>query len=178
MSDGLERDEAALDLRVSDDDRESVADVLRRQTTAGRLTLGELEERLGEVYAARTARQLEHALRELPVEPRPIVPGRRSDGSELPIAEGDLRRRYRRRLRNEAAGLFVPNFVCNFIWLMAGAGYWWPGWVLMGTSIGLISTVVRGFDPEKERAALAARQRKQARAEIEGRHAAADEPDS
>jgi hypothetical protein len=104
--------------------------------------------------------------------------GRRSDGSELPIAEGDLRRRYRLRLRNEAAGLFVPNFVCNFIWLMTGAGYWWPGWVLMGTSIGLISTLVRGFDPEKERAALAARRRKQATAEIEGRHVPADEPDS
>ena len=39
-------------VRVSDEERQAVVDVLREQTAAGRLTLSEFEERLDEVLAA------------------------------------------------------------------------------------------------------------------------------
>jgi Domain of unknown function (DUF1707) len=62
-----------LDLRASDAERERVAAALREHCAAGRLTLEELSERLDEAYRARTAGELERALRELPAEaaPRP-----------------------------------------------------------------------------------------------------------
>ena len=62
-----------LDLRVSDAQRERVAVALREHCAEGRLTLEELSERLDEAYRARTAGELEAAVRELPAEaaPRP-----------------------------------------------------------------------------------------------------------
>jgi hypothetical protein len=53
-------------MRVSDDEREEVVDLLRGHMLAGRLTPDELEERIGEAWAARNEAQLDHVLRELP----------------------------------------------------------------------------------------------------------------
>jgi hypothetical protein len=55
------------EMRVSNDDRERVAQVLHNAMAEGRLTVGELEERLDNVYAAKTFGDLEPLLRDLPV---------------------------------------------------------------------------------------------------------------
>ena len=154
------------ELRVSDTEREEVVGILRDQTAAGRLTLEEFEERLGEVYEARTAGALEHVLRELPVQPpTPVVP-RRADEEGT---EEQLRQRWRRRIRGELVGFAMPNAVCNAIWFMGDFERWWPGWVLLGTGIGIANTLARGFDPDAERAKLEAEQRARDMAEIEMR---------
>ena len=57
------------ELRIGDAEREHVRDLLERHAADGRLTLDELSERMVEVYAARTAPDLRHALRELPALP-------------------------------------------------------------------------------------------------------------
>ena len=176
MADAVDPDDGSLDLRVSDAERNEVVDLLRRQTSAGRLTLGEFEDRLEEVYGARTRRELERALRELPVEPPALAPGERDDSRAGAISDADLRGRYRVRLRKELADFVAPNFVCNMIWFIGDGSYWWPGWVLMGTGVGLVATLVRGFDAEKERTALAAERRRQSMVEIEARHSR-DDPD-
>jgi hypothetical protein len=54
-------------MRVSNDDRERVARVLHDAMAEGRLTVGELEERLDKVYAAKVFRDLEPLVRDLPV---------------------------------------------------------------------------------------------------------------
>ena len=54
-------------MRVSNDDRERVAQVLHNAMAEGRLTVNELEERLDKVYAAKTFGDLEPMLRDLPV---------------------------------------------------------------------------------------------------------------
>jgi Domain of unknown function (DUF1707)/Cell wall-active antibiotics response 4TMS YvqF len=54
------------DLRASDADRERVSEVLRQAAGEGRLTLDELDERLGAAYAARTYAELELITRDLP----------------------------------------------------------------------------------------------------------------
>jgi hypothetical protein len=54
-------------MRVSNDDRERVAKVLHDSMAEGRLTVGELEERLDKVYAAKTFGDLEPITRDLPV---------------------------------------------------------------------------------------------------------------
>lgn len=52
---------------MSNDDRERVAQVLHNAMAEGRLTVTELEERLDNVYAAKTFGDLEPVLRDLPV---------------------------------------------------------------------------------------------------------------
>lgn len=53
-------------LRVSDADREQVAEMLREATGQGRITFDELEERLTRTYAARTYADLEEVTQDLP----------------------------------------------------------------------------------------------------------------
>jgi hypothetical protein len=63
-------------LRAADSDREQVIDQLREHCAAGRLTLEEFEQRLEEVWAARTYMDLHQVTRELPrLERRPAWAG-------------------------------------------------------------------------------------------------------
>jgi hypothetical protein len=71
------------ELRVSNDDRERVARVLHDAMAEGRLTVGELEERLDKVYAAKTFGDLEPMLRDLPVG-NPLPPLAASAPAPLP----------------------------------------------------------------------------------------------
>jgi hypothetical protein len=61
---GIGDDHAGL--RVSDADREAAAQQLTRAMSEGRITLSELEERLGTVYGAKTFAELEPPLADLP----------------------------------------------------------------------------------------------------------------
>jgi hypothetical protein len=53
---------------VITDERDEVIRALTRHCGDGRLTLDELEDRIGEAYAAETDEELRHVLRDLPVE--------------------------------------------------------------------------------------------------------------
>jgi hypothetical protein len=71
-------------IRVGDVEREETASQLREHYADGRLTLDELNERLDQIFAAKTRADLNGALRDLPVAPRPVVPvasSSRSSGS-------------------------------------------------------------------------------------------------
>lgn len=69
-----------LSLRASDDERHRVADLLGEHASAGRITLGELEERVGRAYAATTRAELAELTRDLP------------DSGEPPERRGPVRR--------------------------------------------------------------------------------------
>jgi len=56
-------------IRASDQERQSVVDVLRDAFTDGRLTLDEFEERMAAEYAAKTWTDLRQLTGDLPVEP-------------------------------------------------------------------------------------------------------------
>ena len=167
MGDHEAQGDAHLELRVSDAERDEIVGILREQTSAGRLTLEEFEQRLDEVYAARTAGALQHVLRELPVQPPP--PTRTGPKRAEERTDEELRQRWRQRLRADVAGLAMPNVICNAIWVMGEFDRWWPGWVLLGTGMAFVGTIARGFDPDAERAKLAAEERARAMAEIEMR---------
>lgn len=62
------------DFRLSDDDRERAVAFLRHHCTAGRLTLDEFSDRVGDVYAARTAGEVEKVVGDLPVAWTPPAP--------------------------------------------------------------------------------------------------------
>jgi hypothetical protein len=72
-------------MRISDDDRHKVAEILREAAGEGRLDLDELDQRLEATYAARTYADLVPITHDLPVptsspqpaarHPSPVVPG-------------------------------------------------------------------------------------------------------
>jgi hypothetical protein len=57
------------DLRASDAERERVAVFLRDQAAEGRLDADELDERVGKAYAAKTVRELQALMADLPRAP-------------------------------------------------------------------------------------------------------------
>ena len=66
-------------LRISDQERHQVAEMLREAAGEGRLDLDELDERLEATYAARTYADLVPITLDLPAHPRapvPVAPGR------------------------------------------------------------------------------------------------------
>ena len=73
------------ELRASNSDRERVAKILHDAMAEGRLTVTELEERLDQVYAAKTFGELAPITRDLPVAPA------RPSTQPVPLAAPDNR---------------------------------------------------------------------------------------
>jgi hypothetical protein len=69
-----------LDLRVSDADREQVAERLRQAGGEGRLTIDELDERVEAAYAARTGADLAKLTQDLPEAAPGSLPAERRSG--------------------------------------------------------------------------------------------------
>lgn len=99
-------------LRVSDAERDAVAERLRQATAEGRLTPEELEERLGRALGALTRGELDAVVADLPA-PRPRR--RRSSGS-----------------RPELATFASTALLLVAIWALTGMGYFWPAWPILG----------------------------------------------
>jgi hypothetical protein len=59
--------DAYAEHRIADTDRDRVVAVLRMHCTEGRITLDEFSDRVGDVYNARTQRELDAVVRDLPV---------------------------------------------------------------------------------------------------------------
>ncbi|SRR6266550_1453063 len=125
--------------RASDAEREEVADRLRAAAAEGRLDPDELDERVGQVYAARTHGELATLTDDLP-----------APAAAPPAPEPAWRNEH---VRQRLAGFIIANFVCNAVWLATGTdGDWWPKWVLLGTGIGLVVALVHAvFGAEEER---------------------------
>jgi hypothetical protein len=71
-------------LRISDEDRHKVAEVLRRAAGEGRIDLDELDERLESTYAAKTYGDLVPITADLPVVGGPAIPSPRPGAALLP----------------------------------------------------------------------------------------------
>ena len=100
-----------LALRASDADRERTVATLRDATAAGRLSAGELEERLEVAFVSRHRSQLAELVADLPLE----APSR---PRAMPRPE---------RLAFAAAAVLMLA-----IWALTGAGYFWPVWPILG----------------------------------------------
>jgi len=105
-------------LRISDADRERVAERLRTATVDGRLTPAELEERLEVAFSARTEAELEPLVRDLPVAP--------------------VRERRSGRRPDLAPFVFVSLMLVG-IWAFTGMGYFWPVWPIAGWGVSFIA---------------------------------------
>ncbi|WP_159929034.1 MULTISPECIES: DUF1707 domain-containing protein [Nocardia] len=119
-------------VRASDADREKIVDQLRHAMNQGRLTLPEFDERLQQVYSAKTYGELTPLLSDLPAQ-RESRPAR---GTGIP---------------QWIIIMWTPwafvNALCVAIYLATGAGYFWPFWVavpwglalLIPTTIGIVT---------------------------------------
>jgi hypothetical protein len=121
VADAPRRDPA---LRASDAERESAVTELREHAAAGRLDVEELEQRIGAAYAARTDGELAALRADLPapVRARPAV--------RAPAGHGAMGHAW--------SSFFQVAFVLVAIWALAGAGYFWPAWVLVWWAVALL----------------------------------------
>ena len=114
-------------LRVGDAERERVTDLLAEHHAAGRLTMAELDERLGATLAARTRDELAAPLADLPTPPRTQAPAT----SRTPSDAAPGWRVHLGSYLAVIAGLWL-------IWALTGADYPWPIWPMLGWGIGLL----------------------------------------
>jgi hypothetical protein len=117
-------------LRVSDAERERVADLLADHHAAGRLTYAELDERLTTIWSARTRDELAAPLADLPAA-RPVAPL---------TPDPAVRRRTPAEIgwRVHLASYLAVILGLWLVWALTGAGYPWPIWTMMGWGLGLL----------------------------------------
>ncbi|UGT41899.1 DUF1707 domain-containing protein [Nocardia yamanashiensis] len=121
-------------MRASDADREQIITKLRTAMDEGRINLHEFDERLQQVYAAKTYGELVPVLSDLPAQ-RNSRPGAPTEKGGIPTW---------------VIIMWIPwvfvNLLVLAIYLATGAGYFWPFWVevpwglalLIPTTIGIV----------------------------------------
>ncbi|HMK96590.1 MAG TPA: DUF1707 domain-containing protein [Acidimicrobiales bacterium] len=124
-------------VRASDAEREAVATALRQNAAEGRLTMQELEERLGSAYAAKTHAELQPLLADLTTSP-----DARAALAGLPPPDWQRGLRSAKRPRSAFVGLMA---VCWAIWgvsVAASGGHslegLWPLWLMLVWVLALV----------------------------------------
>ena len=157
------RDPAYADLRAADRDRDAVLEILGEAYADGRLTREEYDERSETLAGSRT-------LGDLPALVVDLVPTgskamtRATTGA--PALSGDLRaeavRHYERQRREAVWGALSATIVCVVIWALTSEfGFFWPGFVILGTGINVGRMLVQRQDIIDDRVAeLEKKQRK------------------
>jgi hypothetical protein len=84
--------DASLRVRASDDERHRTVELLGEHAGAGRISLAELEERVGHAYAATTRAELAQLTRDLPTTVEPAGPRRRVSRWFIAVMGGSTRR--------------------------------------------------------------------------------------
>jgi hypothetical protein len=125
-------------LRVGDEEREQVADALRRHAAAGRLDPEELEAPLDRAYAARIGADLAPLTADLPALDAPRKP-------PAPALHHDV--------RHAIAVALTVDLAAVAIWAASGAeGDFWPKWVFILTTLVVVRRLfAHGRSPEAQR---------------------------
>jgi hypothetical protein len=139
------RESGAERLRASDADRNRVHRLLSEAVGDGRLTVVEFDERSASVFAARTLDELPPLVDDL-LPARTAALARREDATPVAVQDRAVAA-YRRDVREAVAGFLIPSIICMVIWLIVmPGGFFWPGFVILGTGINLLQTVLRRED--------------------------------
>jgi hypothetical protein len=125
-------------LRASDADRERIVEILRQHSVEGRLTSDEFEERMAAAYTAKTMGALAELTVDLPVD---LAEHTRRQAELARQAKG--RKPLRKKVRQEVSGLLSLGVILTAVWLVSGAGFYWPVWPL-----GILTALAlaRGID--------------------------------
>lgn len=124
----------SVGIRASDAERERTATRIREAAAEGRLTMGELEERLSSVYAATLRHELEPLVADLPA-PEPTAP-RRVRPAARQLDSWD-------RMALGVHAVLVMAFVAAVLvrWVVTGMVFFWPAfpifWALVTLAVHL-----------------------------------------
>ena len=115
-------------LRVSDEDRDRTAALLREHHALGRLTPEEFSERLDKTFAAKTIGDIDPLLRDLPAIDLYRLPDARLTRQPRQ-AQVQPVRRGSRGWRALWGAYATANLICFVVWMLSGFGYPWFLWV-------------------------------------------------
>ena len=115
--------------RVGDRDRDEIAGALRVAAAEGRLEMQELEDRLAATYSAKTRDDLAAVTTGLEDW---LASRRRASRATSRSEVGG------RVLRHSPGVYAVTVLVLIAIWLLTGAGYFWPIWPALGWGLPLV----------------------------------------
>jgi Domain of unknown function (DUF1707) len=149
-------------IRASDTDRDRTANVLREHHAVGRLDADEFNERLDKVFSAKTMGELEALTADLPaVDPYPLPTSSlprhyAAGGSGLPASSvlGAMSRghgRFSPAWQAAWGSWFGTALLLSVIWLLTGAGYPWPLWVIGPWGAIMAGRWIVGSHPEGPR---------------------------
>jgi hypothetical protein len=140
---------ASPSVRASDAEREAVATQLRDAAAAGRLSIGEADERMAAAYAAVTRAELAPLTADLPADVR----------SGPPPSRPQLSPSARRRLAVHAAVVFVLAVFLVTRWAVGEVPWFWPAGPLFWLGLSLVVhrlLAVRGRVEESGRPSMIA----------------------
>ena len=137
------RSAAYAAMRASDADRDVVHRALGDACATGRIDRDELDERTDTVNGARTLGELPPVLADLipPSGAVALPAGSPTDVRTQAVA------RWEKSRREALLAFLTPTLICWAVWAatMFG-GFPWPVFVMIGTGMGLVSTMVRKQD--------------------------------
>jgi DUF1707 SHOCT-like domain/2TM domain len=130
-----------MERRVSDAERDAVVTQLREHVAAGRLTYDELPARVERAQTARTESELRSVL------------------ADVPDLAAWRHRLAHVRMRTHVAAFVLVNALLVLLWQVtreqdrsstdAGAGYWWPFWIIGIWGVLLAVHAVRSRRPRR-----------------------------
>lgn len=130
-------------LRASDQDRNLIQQVLAEGYADGRLDRDEFDTRAEQAGAARTLGQLPPLVADLVAGPDSDSPLARVTAEDL---QGRAVAKYESDRREAFLGFLGPSLICLMIWFLIGMGWFWPAFVIAGTGINLVRTLVQRQD--------------------------------
>ncbi|MGZ4493168.1 MAG: DUF1707 SHOCT-like domain-containing protein [Nocardioides sp.] len=133
-------------LRASDRDRDVVLRVLGEAFADGRLDRAEYDERADVVARAKTMGELPGVIADLV----PSAPTTTPSTGLAPLSADELRTRaeqdYRREVRTAMSQVVVVGALMAGIWFLTGAGYFWPGFVMLAVAINVLRLLLTKRD--------------------------------
>ncbi len=140
------RDPSHAVLRASDADRDRIHDVLVKAYAEGRLDRVEFDERTEVVARARTLGELPAVVDDLLPDPGPaLTPAARWLPAGIPQ---QAHAAYLTQRRQAVWGFLSASIVCWVIWAATSGpeGFPWPLFVMLGTGLNVLRTLVMRGD--------------------------------
>ncbi|MBC2642596.1 MULTISPECIES: DUF1707 domain-containing protein [unclassified Rhodococcus (in: high G+C Gram-positive bacteria)] len=131
-------------IRISDSEREQIVGELGRHLTAGRLTIGEFDQRVAQVYRSITRHEAQQALMDLPAQATAPVPEPKPTAPARPAL-----RRLPAHQQIEWLAWLAAGTINLAIWgiISVATGtmlYFWPVWVIGPWGLVLLSRTLLG----------------------------------
>ncbi len=131
------------DLRVGDAERDKTASQLSEHFAAGRLDHDEFAERSDRALRARTRRDLDVLLSDLPALPITPQPSSSAPAPAVVSPEQLSERAEWRRSTLSTWAVFAVFFVV--LWAATGGGYFWPVFPILGWGIGVAVSGIQAY---------------------------------